>query len=162
VSRNAGIVCTIVFLFAPHHSSSGCCESHTPSSSHASSSSHTSSSTSHATTTHAASSHESGVAVGKLAAEVVVNGIAALADADDARRRACLARCVAPSSCDGKRNLCVFLPPGATQPVYYDPLVDPESDAGAAPTCGGLCLTGEVCVIRGGAQDCVPQESTHP
>ena len=75
----------------------------------------------------------------------------------------CYAICAPPTVCDRASGLCVAegskKKPLGSSAAYPDP--NPP-DAPAAPTCGGLCLADELCVVKDGQQDCVPKAPAAP
>ncbi|HVY46459.1 MAG TPA: hypothetical protein VHB21_11300 [Minicystis sp.] len=164
----------LLLLTAPAHQSSDCrgCEgARTPSGSHASShgaSSHGSGSGSWSRSSAGVkATHESGpglseVQAGEIAGEVLANGIVAVAEASSQKSRLgeCRARC--PGTCDPQSALCSVIPSGQKEPVYFDPVAEPNVDVRALPTCHGLCLPGERCVVAHGVQDCVAVGSPPP
>jgi hypothetical protein len=88
-----------------------------------------------------------------LAAELITAGAIT---AVEAGLKDCPSMCIAPAVCDRRSGLCKT--EAVKAPIVTPtskPKLDPVSPIEAEPTCEGLCLAGERCVIKDGKQDCV-------
>jgi hypothetical protein len=99
--------------------------------------------------------HSGGLSKGELLAGELLT--AGAATALEAAMKECPSMCIAPAACDRRTGLCKTeeVTPTAAPPsgkLKLEPVLPVE----VAPTCDGLCLPGERCVLTNGKQDCVP------
>jgi hypothetical protein len=102
--------------------------------------------------------HGGGPSKGELlAAELLTAGAAT---GIEAGLKDCPSMCIAPAVCDRRTGLCKteMVAPTGVSPSGR-PKLDAVSPAEPEPTCGGLCLPGERCLLRDGKQDCVAIEN---
>ncbi len=104
-----------------------------------------------------------GISKEGLAAVEVVTAVAATA-AEHALLKECYSLCLAPAVCDTRTGECVVEsnPKATFAPKIDDTRARPKPTDEPEPTCGGLCMPGERCVLTNGRQDCVALDKLPP